>query len=68
MEVETLQELMPYLVKENYVPSNSEFRRLIEQGGVSLNDEKIFDIDLVLVEDDNVLKIGKKKFIRIIRK
>lgn len=66
-DCETLQEILPFLVKEQYVRSNSEFRRLVEQGGVSINDERVLDMDLVLIEDENVLKIGKKKFIRLIK-
>ncbi len=66
-DCETLQEILPFLVKEQYVRSNSEFRRLVEQGGVSINDERVLDMDLVLIEDENVLKIGKKQFIRLIK-
>ena len=64
-ETETLLDIVPYLVEEQIVPSGSEFRRLVKQGGVKLNGEKVLDIDLILVEDDNVLKIGKKKFIKL---
>lgn len=63
-EKHTLRELVPILVQNNYVPSNSEFRRILTQGGVQLNGEKITDIDIQLNEKD-VLKIGKKCFIRI---
>lgn len=66
-EIEALTEVLPFLIKENYVSSNSEFRRLILQGGVSLNEERVLDLDLVLVEEENVLKIGKKQFVRLVR-
>lgn len=64
-EMETLLDIVPLLLENKLVASGSEFRRLIKQGGVSLNGEKILDIDCVLVEDENVLRIGKKKFIRL---
>lgn len=62
---ETLLDLVPLLIKEQFIPSGSELRRLIKQGGVQLNGDKVLDVDLIFMEDDNVLKIGKKKFIRI---
>ncbi len=62
---ETLLDLVPQLIKEQFIPSGSELRRLIKQGGVQLNGDKVLDVDLIFIEDDNVLKIGKKKFIRI---
>lgn len=61
----SLLDVVPMLVKEGFVASGSEFRRLVKQGGVSLNGEKILDFDMVFVEEENVLKIGKKKFVRI---
>ncbi|MDF2588048.1 MAG: tyrosyl-tRNA synthetase [Anaerocolumna sp.] len=66
-EVETLQGVIPLLIKNQLISSGSEFRRLVKQGGVQLNGEKILDIDLVLIEDENVLKIGRKKFVRLCR-
>lgn len=63
-----LQDIIPLLQKEGYVPSKSEFLRLLKQGGIQLNGEKLNSDDLgqVLINSD-VLKIGKKKFIRIIK-
>lgn len=47
--------------------SNGEARRLIEGGGVKINDEKIENVDLSFVKSQNFdLQIGKKKFYRII--
>lgn len=63
----TVQALIPYLITENMTVSGSEFRRLLNQGGVSLNQEKITDIDTLLPEGEFVIKIGKKKFIRFIK-
>jgi len=50
------------------VDSNSEARRLIKQGAVTLDDEKIETIDYdVPIEDDMILQIGKRRFARITR-
>jgi len=49
--------------------SKSEAKRIIEQGGVTYNGEKITDpFDVVNVwPEGQVLKVGKRKFARIIR-
>jgi len=48
--------------------SNSDARRLIEQKAVSLNGEVITDsnLELALPQEECLLKVGKKQFIRII--
>lgn len=63
----TLQSLIPQLIATGFIASGSELRRLLSQGGVSLNQEKITDIDTLLPEGEFVIKIGKKKFIRFIK-
>lgn len=63
----SLLDVVPNLLEEKYIPSASELRRLVKQGGVQLNGEKILDMDLIFMEEENVLRIGKKKFVRLIR-
>ena len=64
LESNILMNLIPILVQDNIISSKSEFKRLIAQGGVRVNQEKINDMDLKLINND-VIKIGKKKFIRV---
>ncbi len=48
-----------------FSPSNGESKRLIKQGGVSIDDEKVQDFGLeVILEagDEKVLKVGKRKY------
>ena len=59
-----LGDLSPLLVQEGFVASGSEFRRLLAQGGVRVNMEKESSMDREIADGD-VLKIGKKKFLRI---
>jgi tyrosyl-tRNA synthetase len=48
------------------VSSASEGLRMIEQGGVRLNGEKVTDKDLALARGDTVvLQVGKRKFARV---
>ncbi len=49
-----------------FAGTNSEARRLVEQGGVSLNGEKVADgSGRVEVKDGSVLKVGKRNFARV---
>ena len=65
---ETVQAIIPQLIEKEFVKSKSEFIRLIRQNGVQLNKEKVNedDLDTVLMNND-VLQIGKKRFIRFIK-
>lgn len=66
LEKDTIKDIIPHLIEMGYVKSKSEFIRLLQQGGVQLNGEKIYedDINQVLYNSD-VIKIGKKHFVRI---
>ncbi len=65
-DCKTLMDIIPCLVTEGHTPSGSEFRRLVKQGGVQLNQEKVIALDQPLQGNEAVLKIGKKKFVRIL--
>lgn len=62
---EMLLDTVSALIEKGLVPSGSEFRRLIKQGGVSINGEKVLDADMMLIEKESVIRLGKKKFARI---
>lgn len=65
-EKETLEDV---LIREGMAPSKSEIRRLVEGGGLkdAETGEKIKDAK-VLVSKPLIIKIGKKKFLRIVFK
>ena len=49
-----------------FAGSNSEARRLVTQGGVTLDGEKISDPQSVIhILGEMILKVGKRKFGRI---
>ena len=62
--------ILDLLVKTNITSSKGQARILVEQGGISINDEKIndtkasFDINF-FKEKEVILKKGKKTFIKI---
>lgn len=58
--------LADIVLENKLVPSKKEFRRLIDQGGVKVNGERINNIDEVLLVPELIIQIGKKKFIKII--
>ena len=62
-------DILTMLVKAELVPSKSEARRAVQQGGVSVDGEKITNIHEVFTEDafkaGVVLKKGKKNFKKI---
>ncbi|EPY2277019.1 tyrosine--tRNA ligase [Clostridium sporogenes] len=63
--------LVDVLFKCEILPSKSEARRLIKQGGLYVNDEKVTDINLVVTEehvteDGIMIRRGKKNFNRIV--
>ena len=58
--------LLTLLVKAKLCPSISEARRLVQQGGVTVNDEKITDPKtMYTLEKDLIIKKGKKVFHKI---
>lgn len=58
--------LIRFLVERGLVHSNSESRRMIKQGAVSIDGEKIldenFEIDL---SKESIIKVGKRNFIKV---
>ncbi|NLC18404.1 MAG: tyrosine--tRNA ligase [Clostridiales bacterium] len=66
LDKDTVIDIIPQLIDMGYVKSKSEFLRLVKQGGVSINGERINEDDIkqVLYNMD-VIKIGKKHFARI---
>ena len=50
----------------NLVKSKSEAIRLISQGGVSINNEKVKDSNIdIPLKSDSIIKVGKRKFVKI---
>jgi tyrosyl-tRNA synthetase len=61
--------IIDLLTEHNLMPSRKEAKRTVQQGGIYFNDERIRDItrDVVFsVGHDNILKIGKKRFYKIL--
>lgn len=57
--------LVDLLVKSNLASSKSEARRLIIQGGIKVNNEKMTNPDEVITINDTVVSKGKKNIIKV---
>ncbi|PIZ76151.1 tyrosine--tRNA ligase [Candidatus Peregrinibacteria bacterium CG_4_10_14_0_2_um_filter_38_24] len=64
-----IHKLVDLLVETKLTTSKGEARRLIEQGGLKVDDEKIIDINAELdTSKERLIQAGKRKFIKVIGK
>ncbi|MDO8493300.1 MAG: tyrosine--tRNA ligase [bacterium] len=64
VSVEGNTEIAEVLFVNEIVKSKSEFRRLLDEGAISLNGERLED-PLTKVGDGGVIKVGKRRFVKI---
>ena len=62
--------ILDAMIQVGFAPSKGQARTLIEQGGISLNEEKITETTYQLSENDfkegyAILKKGKKAFYKL---
>jgi tyrosyl-tRNA synthetase len=61
--------ILDAMVAAKLAPSKGEARRLIQQGGVTLNDEKVTDTNAVVdLASGAIIKKGKKIIVKLIKK
>jgi tyrosyl-tRNA synthetase len=59
--------IVSLLTESGCVSSGGEARRLIQQGGVSIDGERVREVDFeVSLKSDFLLKVGKRKFLKIL--
>ncbi|GAA0717453.1 tyrosine--tRNA ligase [Clostridium malenominatum] len=63
--------LLDVLVETKIIPSKAEGKRLIQQGGLNLNDNKVTDINAIITKEDfldgsAIIRRGKKNYNRIV--
>jgi tyrosyl-tRNA synthetase len=56
--------IIDLIYQSGLAPSKNEARRLILQGAVSIDGEKITDLNYI-VKKSGILKVGKRRFLRI---
>ena len=59
-------QLLDLIVTNNLTKSKSEARRMIEQGAVRIDGEKVNDVNMLIKAGQKfILKVGKRKFLSI---
>jgi tyrosine--tRNA ligase len=59
-------QLATALVRDGYYTSKSHIRRIFQQGGAAWDNERITDINaLVITNEEHILKLGKSNFFRV---
>lgn len=64
-------QLLDILLESGFIPSRSEGRRLIEQNGLTMGDDKVTDLNQALtldvfIDDKVLIKKGKKTYLQLI--
>ncbi len=59
------ENIIDALLNTGKFQSKSEIRRLIKQGGVKWNDEKVSTLNNIEFREENVLKVGKRHMFKI---
>ncbi|HOC52792.1 MAG TPA: tyrosine--tRNA ligase [Caldisericia bacterium] len=60
--------LIDFLKEKNIISSKSEGRRIFEQGGIYVNNERFSDSSFkVKIDKEIIIKVGKRKFIKVIK-
>lgn len=62
------ESLIDAMTKAGFANSNSEAKRLIIQGGVKINNRTVLDYNDLALDTEDILKVGKAKFAKIIIK
>jgi len=62
---EKKMKLVKIMALSGMVKSNSEARRLIQQGAVEVDQQPEKDVDKELGQNDYIIKVGKKRFMRV---
>jgi tyrosyl-tRNA synthetase len=61
-------DILELIVMVGFAPSKSEARRLVVQGGVTIDGEKINDFkEIIKLNGSQILKVGKRNFIKLIK-
>lgn len=59
-------EIIDLLIKIKFVSSRSDAKRVIEQGGIAINDKTITDSNSVFTpKDGDIIRVGKRRFVKI---
>ncbi len=70
VEIADKTSILDAIISANFAPSKGQARTLIAQGGITINDEKVSDVNLVITKsdfgDEAILKKGKKSYCKLL--
>ncbi|NLC68586.1 MAG: tyrosine--tRNA ligase [Clostridiaceae bacterium] len=58
-------DLIKVIVAMGFAPSNSEARRLVSQGAVKINGERVKSMEEVVIRDGDIIQSGKRNFVKV---
>jgi tyrosyl-tRNA synthetase len=63
-----IRTIVGLMTESRLAASKSEARRLVDQGGVSIDGERVTDANAPLPDKNEfILKVGKRKFLKVVR-
>jgi tyrosyl-tRNA synthetase len=65
IRVTSKENIIDAITMAKLVGSKSEARRLMDQGGVKVNGEKVIDFKNLILKNDDIIQVGKRKFVRV---
>ena len=72
VEVEDGTSILDAIILAGFASSKGQAKTLITQGGITLNDEKVEDIQLKLpaeiLKEETILRKGKKNYCKLVLK
>jgi tyrosyl-tRNA synthetase len=60
--------IVDVITNSKLVSSKSEARRLIAQGGVRINGEKVEEANCIILKNEDIIQAGKRKFLKVMIK
>lgn len=67
IKFEDNQDILDAILSIGKYKSKSEIKRLFEQGGVKINDEKVTDFRGVTLEENMIIQIGKGNYYKLVK-
>jgi len=60
--------LMRITLEQGLVSSNTEFKTLLKEGAIYLNEKRVNgEAELALNQGENVVRIGKRKYLKLVK-
>lgn len=61
------ERIIDIITKSKLAPSKSEAKRLMLQGGIKVNGEKVSDFENTSLKNEDIIQVGKRKFVKVLK-